>query len=133
YAFRTVLYMSDLPLSSSHNVKTIAEQLTIPPRFASKILQKLKRGNIIKSFRGVYGGYSLNRPPEEIDFLQVLEAIDGPVTLNRCLTDEGLCSRGAAPACYVHQQLKKLQSELCQRLQSVNFGSIQKSEFCDIL
>lgn len=129
YAFRTVLYMSGQPLNSSHNVKSIAEQLSIPPRFASKILQKLKRAKIVKSFRGVYGGYALNRPPEDISFLQVLEAIDGRISLNRCLTDEGLCSRNAAPGCYVHQQLKKVQDTLSAELQSINFGADQKSDF----
>ena len=65
----------------------IAEETGVPQRFALKILHRLVGGNIVKSFKGNKGGYSLARPAEKITVLEVVEEIYGPLTLNRCKHD----------------------------------------------
>jgi len=51
----------------------------MPERFLLQILRVLVTHGILKSTRGVEGGYSLSRPPEDISLLDVIEAIDGPL------------------------------------------------------
>jgi Rrf2 family protein len=51
----------------------------MPERFLLQILRNLVARGILSSTRGVDGGYSLDRPPEDISLLEVIEAIDGPM------------------------------------------------------
>ncbi|MGI6176232.1 MAG: RrF2 family transcriptional regulator [Christensenellales bacterium] len=121
YAFRSILYMSVHQSSKNHNVRTLSENLHIPLRFTSKIFQKLKQARLVVSSRGIYGGYSLSRDVKDITFLHVLEAIDGPLCINKCLRDVTHCSMKAADQCYIHRSLKKVQNELRNALSSINF------------
>ena len=51
----------------------------MPERFLLQILRSLVTHGILQSTRGVVGGYTLVRPPEEISLLEIIEAIEGPV------------------------------------------------------
>ncbi len=67
----------------------IAKTRGIPKSFLSKILQRLVRARIVKSFRGVRGGFRLAKKPESISLLEVIEAIEGTLTINRCAFKKG--------------------------------------------
>ena len=72
---------------------------------------------------GVKGGYVLNKSPEEISFKDVIEAIDGPIYLNRCLLNPEDCNRYPIN-CEVHKELRKIQGRLLEDLDSVNFKDL---------
>ena len=59
--------------------KRLAAEGKMPERFLLQILRNLVTHGILESTRGVDGGYSLDRNPEEISLLEVIEAVDGPV------------------------------------------------------
>jgi len=84
YALRAVRYLSGLPTGKLGSINSIAEAESIPREFLAKILKDLTRGSILVSYRGVTGGYRIARKPREISFLDVIEAIDGPIHLNLC-------------------------------------------------
>ncbi|HWR83375.1 MAG TPA: Rrf2 family transcriptional regulator [Candidatus Deferrimicrobium sp.] len=84
YALRAVRHLSNLPSGKLGSINSIAEGEAIPREFLAKILKDLTRGGILVSFQGVTGGYRLARPSKEVSFLDVIEAIDGPVHLNLC-------------------------------------------------
>lgn len=75
--------------------KQISESTGVTLRFALKILRKLIQADIVKSFKGASGGYMLNRSPNEISFGEIIEAIDGTIAINHCLTGEFDCTRVA--------------------------------------
>lgn len=77
------------------SAKEIAEAAGVTLRFTLKILRKLIQFGIVKSFKGVSGGYILNREPKDISFGQIIECIDGPIAINHCLTNEFDCTRVA--------------------------------------
>jgi len=54
----------------------------MPERFLLQILRNLVTHGILRSTRGVEGGYALTRPPEQISLLEVIEAIEGPIGTN---------------------------------------------------
>ncbi len=70
------------------SAKQISESTGVTLRFALKILRKLIQADIVKSFKGVSGGYMLNRSPADISFGEIIEAIDGRIAINHCLTGE---------------------------------------------
>ncbi|HYW81530.1 MAG TPA: Rrf2 family transcriptional regulator, partial [Thermoguttaceae bacterium] len=67
---------SDLPIPCSR----LASQGSMPERFLLQILRNLVSHGILGSTRGAEGGYTLQRDLEEISLLDVIEAIDGPMT-----------------------------------------------------
>ena len=69
--------------------EAIAGQRRIPEKFLVHILLQLKRAGIVRSVRGARGGYTLNRPPEEITLLDVVRAVDGPVLQPLPVRDSG--------------------------------------------
>ena len=77
------------------SAKQISESTRVTLRFALKILRKLIQADIVKSFKGVSGGYMLNRSPADVSFGEIIEAIDGRIAINHCLTGEFECTRVA--------------------------------------
>jgi Rrf2 family iron-sulfur cluster assembly transcriptional regulator len=80
YAARALLSLalheSDRPTS----VKEIAERTNLPQPYLEQILLAVKGAGLVRSKRGVGGGYVLARPPAEITVAEILAAVDGPLT-----------------------------------------------------
>jgi len=66
-------------------INQVSREEDIPKSFLAKIFQCLARSGLVHSVRGTGGGFSLARKPEEISVLEIIEAIEGPIALQRCL------------------------------------------------
>ncbi len=100
YAIRAVLFLAQQPHGDIVLKKEICKTQDITPAFLTKILQPLIKAQIVGSQRGVTGGFFLRKDPEEITLLDILEAEEGPLYLNRCLTHDDACDRNSF--CPVH-------------------------------
>lgn len=121
YAIRCVLYLSE-PQGRVIMVDEIAKAKKIPKSFLAKILQKLAKVGIVKSFRGVKGGFQLAKKPKSISLLDVIEAIDGTVAMNRCAIDKRMCS--LSNECSVHPVWVELRKEVEARLRETDFNKL---------
>lgn len=128
YALRVVLYLSEKGINKKYEAKIISENLNVPLRFLLKILRKLTVAGILNSYRGIGGGYALAKNPEEISMKDVIEIIDGPIYVNRCLYDSAYCTLNRSEICNVHHVLNTIQTQLDTNLQKVNFQSIISKE-----
>lgn len=126
YALRIILHLSRNGIDARVDAKSISESEGIPTRFTLKILRKLTKAGLTKSYRGVGGGYSLNREPEAITMKDVIEAIDGPIYINRCLYDKEYCNIHRTGTCDIHRELNKVRKTLIKELESVNFSDLMK-------
>ena len=124
YAIRCVLYLT-ARTDRTVMVDEIAREMATPKSFLAKILQKLVRAGIVKSFRGVKGGFRLERKPEEITLLDVIEATQGVIALNVCAVDDTVC--GFSSTCVVHPVWVKLRGEFNDLLKQHNFAEISAS------
>lgn len=88
YAIRCVMEVARHERISAAQV---AELQGISPTFLGKIVQSLARAGILATRRGVGGGVALAMPIGSITLLQVIEAIEGPLCLNECLTEPPRC------------------------------------------
>lgn len=87
----------------------IAQAQGIPPSFMAKILRSLVRARLLRSSRGVHGGFALAKPASRITLLDVVEAIEGPLSLTNCTPDSAGCARSdecAASAVWLDVQQK---------------------------
>lgn len=92
----------------------IAEAQGIPIKFLEQILAVLKKNKLVRSYRGREGGYVLSRPSREITLLEVIEALEGPISLAGAARRKGI----------VVETLKKIESGFIEDLKKVNFGEL---------
>lgn len=124
YALRVILHLSKLGYGEKVEARIISEEEQLPLRFLLKLLRKLTKAGIVTSFRGVKGGYALNKQPKDINLKDVIEAIDGPICINRCIYDPAYCNAGKNGNCQIHKTLCKIQKKLANELEAVDFQSI---------
>lgn len=124
YAFRVVLHLAGLPPGSIVNGQALAQAEYIPHRFLQKIMRSLLQADIIRSYRGVEGGFSLNRPAEELSLYDVVTAMEGPIEINHCLQPDQSCTRRYKEQCPVHTELYRIQKRLIADLQGVTFRDL---------
>lgn len=91
YAVLGLLNLAQRPTASVVMVDIVAREEDVPATFLGKIFQTLAKAGLVKSARGVGGGFSLARDPAEIRVLEVIEAVEGPIALQRCLEPEASC------------------------------------------
>lgn len=124
YGLRVVLYLSNRGYGEKVEAKVISEDEKIPLRFLLKLLRKLNAGGITKSYRGVNGGYALNKYPKEITLKDVIEAIDGPICVNKCIGNPEACNAGKVGKCAVHRAMCGVQRKLIEELEKVDFEKV---------
>jgi Rrf2 family protein len=86
HALHAMLYIA---ATGDHNctINEIAEQAIIPREYLAKILKELTEKKYLKSYKGKYGGYKLAKPSKNISFLNIIEAMDGPLSVISCAND----------------------------------------------
>ncbi len=118
YALRCVL---EVARRGRVRCAEVAERQGVSPAFMGKVVNALARAGILSTRRGVKGGISLARRPEEITLLEVLEAIQGPLVLNCCLRSKEACS--LRPNCPLYHVWARAQEDLERHLR-VSFAEI---------
>src|SRR4051794_12913629 len=91
-----MIHLAGQPEGTREPLHDIARKNEIPREFLAKILKGLGDAGLVTALRGPGGGVSLARPSARISFLDVIEAVDGPVVPTLCLDDTKSCSLAAA-------------------------------------
>jgi Rrf2 family protein len=123
YAVRAILYLAQLGIGHKASTSQIAEDQEIPLSFLAKIIAQLSVAGLLQTMRGARGGVMLARPPEEITLLDVVEAIDGPIMLNECVSGEYECPLAECP---MRTVWSAAQADLVERLRETNFAKFLK-------
>jgi Rrf2 family transcriptional regulator, iron-sulfur cluster assembly transcription factor len=118
YALRAMLYICSKPFGTTYQISEIAEKNDIPDNFLRKIIPLLKKANLLNSQRGNGGGITLQKIAEKITPLEILDAVEGPILLNRCLIHDRFCSRD--DFCSFHILWSDAQKQLKKKLSSKN-------------
>ncbi len=122
YAVRAMTYLARLPEGSVASLHDIGQAQDIPESFLAKILQNLVHAGLAVSQRGAHGGFTLARPASDITMRDVIEAVDGPISLNQCVLWPDDCDRHGE--CEVHRAWIRAQEQLMSVLDSVTMASL---------
>ena len=122
YAVRAVLHLARLEPTQRAATSQVAQEQRIPPSFLAKIISQLSIAGLLHTSRGARGGVTLARDPKEISLLEVIEAIDGPILLNECVSDNGTCTFDEE--CPLRPVWCEAQEELVGRLRGTNFQQL---------
>ena len=123
YALRILTAMAGY--NDVTDAKTISTDTSVTQRFTLKILHKLVQGDLVQSFKGVNGGYKLKVKPSEITLKKVIELIDGPIAIARCLDSSEMCSLNCdKSSCDYHHIFDIISIELAAKLNRITIQDV---------
>ena len=114
YAIRAMVDLASRADEPRVQTKDIAQRQQIPNAFLPRIIASLSRAQLIHTYRGNQGGIALARSASQISLLDVIQAIEGPIRLNRCTSQPSRCDRDHF--CRVHPVWAQAQNYLNQLL-----------------
>ena len=106
----------------STSAREIAEQYDIPIELMAKVLQRLVRTGLLVSTQGTRGGYTLGRPSSTISLADVIQAIDGPVTVTACSTQKNDCEQFTK--CSIRDPLWRIRERIVSALGTVSLAEM---------
>lgn len=111
YALQAMLYIAYHHADNQHiELKIIAEKQKIPKYFLSKILQLMVRRKLLISMKGPTGGFRLNKDPDEIYLIEIVDATDGLEIFNQCGIGFKKCDD--KNPCPIHDDFKKIRNQV---------------------
>ncbi len=111
YGILGVLHLASQDNGSVTPLSEVSQARDIPEKFLAKIFQSLSRSGIVRSHRGVRGGFTLAKDPGQISVRQVLESIQGPYHLMKCVADKRMCAK--SDGCALRDLLVLAEQKLC--------------------
>jgi len=122
YAIRALIHMAHKPLGTTFMRSELAQECDIPDSFLGKILQNLAKSEILSSERGKKGGFKVAQPLEQITIYDIISAIEGDISLNKCIFDEDFCS--LVHSCTAHNMWSDIQEQLVEMLKSYSLAKL---------
>ncbi|MFZ9708873.1 MAG: SUF system Fe-S cluster assembly regulator [Steroidobacteraceae bacterium] len=105
-----------------HSATSVAERTHIAPPTVSKVLKLLQRGGLVRSTRGLHGGYALARPAVDISAAAILDALEGPVAMTDCSAGHGQCD--IETTCGVGRAWQRVNLALRRSLHDVSLAQL---------
>jgi Rrf2 family protein len=122
YALMAMKHLAVRPDAVSASAREIAEQYDIPIELMAKVLQRLARRGLLTSHQGTRGGYRLSRPSTSISVADIIQAIDGPVTVTACSTEDEKCDQYAK--CSVRDPLWRIKDRILSALATCSLQEV---------
>ena len=111
YALLSLILMSKE--SGPIDVDSLSKRLDISRSFLAKVLQTLSREDILKSYKGAKGGFSLNKTPDKISLKRVIEIVEKkPIVVFECSSKSSDCPNGKGDFCMIWPFLNKFQKKV---------------------
>lgn len=124
YGIRALIYLAKQDAGRVCLISEISREQDIPEKFLAKIMQSLSRGALVKSYRGVKGGFTLARAPEDVTLRDAVECIDGPVSIMGCVISPDKCAY--SEGCNVLPVWKDAQEQMLKVLEKADLRSISE-------
>lgn len=124
YAIQALTYLAAQPPGKLTGAREIAEEAQIPMPFLWKILRNLSQKKLVRSFKGVRGGYELARAAEKISVTQVLAASPDARHTDYCVLGLAQCN-DAAP-CPLHESWKTVRSQIDDLLKETSLADLAR-------
>lgn len=119
YAVRIVYCLAKE--GARRDARYISEQMNVTLRFSLKILGKLAQGGLVRSYKGNRGGYELARPAADISVKDVIDAVEGPYRISRCVGQDGCCNRGVSGSCEFQKVFARITGKVNEMLAAETF------------
>ena len=123
YAIKALCYIAKQK-KKVISVKELTNVLRIPGPFLRKILQRLNKGKVLKSYKGKGGGFILSRAPNRIFIIDLIRIFQGPVKLNEHIFKKGICPH--IKTCILKRKLDAIEGHVIAGLKAITVASLLK-------
>ncbi len=103
-------------------VSTLVNKLKIPQPFLRQILQVLNKKGILKSYKGLRGGFQLAISPRQIFLVDLIKIFQGPFVLNECLFKKKICPERSD--CLLRKKISAIENYVFSELNSISIVSL---------
>jgi Rrf2 family transcriptional regulator, iron-sulfur cluster assembly transcription factor len=126
YAIRAMVALAGSYGIGLLSSRMISDKQGIPYQLTCKLMQSLSRKKLVKSSMGPQGGFCLSRKPSQISLLNIIEAVQAPLSVNRCLLSKDRCPR--KKTCPVRPKLLDLQEYIGSYLEKITLDKLAVSQ-----
>jgi Rrf2 family protein len=106
------------------STRAAAAEEQVPSQLACKLMQKINNSKLVTSCMGPKGGFVVGAEPSKISLLEVVETIQGPISMNRCVLNEDACSRKTI--CAVREKLIDIQKSMTRGLAAITLDELTR-------
>jgi Rrf2 family transcriptional regulator, cysteine metabolism repressor len=124
YGARAMLELASNYGKGPVELREIAERESISPKYLEQVIVPLRTAGLIKSVRGSKGGYVLVKPPSEVFLRDVIEILQGPLSLVECLHDSKVCQR--SPTCVTRDIWNEVSEAISRIFNSISLEDMVK-------
>ena len=121
YAIRAICFIAENK-GRMVSVTELVKALNIPRPFLRKILQILNKKGVLKSYKGLGGGFQLAIPAEKILLVDLIETFQGPLMLNECLFKKQVCPDRSS--CTLRVKIAKIERKVISELNGITISSL---------
>jgi Rrf2 family protein len=130
YALRALIFVAAINGQRTCSINEIAESEKIPREYLAKILKELTQKGFLHSYKGVNGGYKLAKSRDQISYLDVLVAMQGPFAISSCnMEDREMSGCKGKDKCAAFGFWDDLQKKLGKILQEMTLGKIEYGKY----
>jgi Rrf2 family transcriptional regulator, cysteine metabolism repressor len=126
YAMRAILDLAENYNDGLVLVKDIAKRQKISERYLEHLFLSLKKAGLVKSVRGAHGGFTLAKPPDKINLIDIIRVSEGPLALVECVVNADVCPRSSQ--CTTRDVWIELQSAMDNVLGSMTLQDLIKRQ-----
>jgi Rrf2 family protein len=126
YALRAMINLARNYKKKLVSSRTIAIQEKVPYQLACKLMQRLHKVKLIKSTMGTKGGFYLSRKPDKITLLEIIEAVQESLSLNRCMLAKFECPK--QKTCTIKPRLAELQEYIGKYLKNITLAELAQEK-----
>jgi Rrf2 family protein len=125
YAIRALVYMNRTAKKTKRKVfivQEIVKKHKLPERFLRRILQKLAKKGVLRSYKGKEGGFSFLKLPSDINLTDIITVFQGKIDLTNCFLKGKVCPE--VKRCLVRKKLKEIGRMVDRELKSITIASL---------
>ena len=122
YALRAMAHLAKNYGGESISTRIISEREDISYQLACKLMQKMNDAGLVISTMGPKGGFTLSKDPSQINLLEIIQAVQGPLSVNKCLAEDDKCPR--QDICPLTGKMEELQNYIVNFLSDATLGDI---------
>jgi FeS assembly SUF system regulator len=126
YGIVLLSFMAVMPSDEVATARDLASRACLTLPMASKILKALARAGLLVSYRGAKGGYGLARRPDEISVGDVIAALEGPIGITECASEEGACEQ--EPVCPARGGWRRVSQQMREFLERIPLSELMVTE-----
>lgn len=123
YAVRAAIVLAQAEPGAYRKIREVSSEMSIPLHYTQEILTYLMKAGLVEARAGKQGGYRLVRAPDTISLLEVVEAAEGPLRLERCTLSGGPC-HWAQTVCAVHAMWEQANGALVASLHAQTLAKV---------